>query len=248
MSCILFMTSSLGCVGWDEEKNAPCPQMFDDVNGLLTLLEERWPGPARFLFVASYEGGGKRADEYAAVLAQGFEMSGLPITDVTVLDGRNPEVVNVLDQFDVIFLSGGHVPTENRFFHAIGLAEVIRQFDGIVIGESAGSMNCADVVYASPEEAGEAVDPTYELYLYGLGLTNVNIMPHMQKVWATKLDGYDLFEDILLRDSFERPFYALPDGSFILQEEGLQILFGPGYWIDCGQVEEIGAEGEGRIL
>ena len=146
MSCTLFMTSSLGCVGWDEEKNAPCPQMFDDVNGLLTLLEERWPGPARFLFVASYEGGGKRADEYAAVMAQGFKMSGLPIADVTVLDGRNPEVVNVLDQFDVIFLSGGHVPTENRFFHAIGLAEVIRQFDGIVISESAGSKNSPDVV------------------------------------------------------------------------------------------------------
>lgn len=248
MSCTLFMTSSLGCVGWDEEKNAPCPQEFDDANGLLTLLEERWRSPARFLFVASYEGGGQKADEYAAVMAQEFTMSGLPIANVTVLDGRNPEVVNVLEQFDVIFLSGGHVPTENRFFRAIGLGEAIRQFEGIVIGESAGSMNCADVVYASPEESGEAVDPSYELYIEGLGLTNVNIMPHMQKVWATKLDGFDLFEEILLRDSFERPFYALPDGSFILQEEGLRILFGPGYWIDCGQVEEIGAEGEGRIL
>ncbi len=248
MSCTLFMTSSLGCVGWDEAKNAPCPQVFDDENGLLTLLEERWPEAARFLFVASYEGGGRQADEYAAVMAQGFEMSGLPIANVTVLDGRNPEVVQVLDQFDVIFLSGGHVPTENRFFHAIGLDEAIRQFDGIVIGESAGSMNCADVVYASPEETGEAVDPSYELYLDGLGLTDVNIMPHMQKVWSAKLDGFDLFEDILLRDSFERPFYALPDGSFIMQEDGLQILYGQGYWIDCGQVEEIGEDGEGRII
>ncbi len=248
MSCTLFLTSSLGCVGWDEVKNVPCPQAFDDENGILTLLEERWNGPARFLFVASYEKGGVKADEYAAVMARGFEMSGLPIAGVSVLDGRNPEVVNVLDQFDVIFLSGGHVPTENRFFHAIGLREAIRQFEGIVIGESAGSMNCAEIVYASPEETGEAVDPSYELYLEGLGLTDVNIMPHMQKVWATQLDGFELFEDILLRDSFERPFYALPDGSFIMQEDGLQILFGPGYWIDCGQVKEIGEVGEGRIL
>ena len=108
MSCTVFMTSSLGCVGWDEVKSVPCPQEFDDANGLLTLLEERWPAAARFLFVASYEGGGEQADEYAAVMARGFEMSGLPIANVTVLDGRNPEVVNLLDQFDVIFLSGGH--------------------------------------------------------------------------------------------------------------------------------------------
>ena len=73
MSCTLFRTSSLGCVGWDGEKDAPCPQEFDDTNGLLSLLEERWPEAARLLFVASYEGGGRQADEYAAVIGNDFE-------------------------------------------------------------------------------------------------------------------------------------------------------------------------------
>jgi len=31
-------------------------------------------------------------------------------------------------------------------------------------------MNCADTVYAQPEEPGEAVDPDYQRFIPGLGL------------------------------------------------------------------------------
>ena len=71
----------------------------------------------------------------------------------------------MLCAYDVIFLGGGHVPTQNAFFHRIGLREKIRNFDGIVIGISAGSMNSADVVYAQPELPGEAADESYQRFL-----------------------------------------------------------------------------------
>ena len=42
--------------------------------------------------------------------------------------------------YDVILLAGGHVPTQNCYFKEIDLKEKIKDFQGIVIGISAGSM------------------------------------------------------------------------------------------------------------
>ena len=54
--------------------------------------------------------------------------------------------------YDVILLGGGHVPTQNKFFKEIRLREKIKDFDGIIIAISAGSMNSADIVYCQPEK------------------------------------------------------------------------------------------------
>jgi len=51
----------------------------------------------------------------------------------------------MLYDYDVVILAGGHAPTQNAFFHKIKLKELLKIFDGIVIGISAGTMNCADV-------------------------------------------------------------------------------------------------------
>ena len=66
------------------------------------------------------------------------------------------------------------------------------------IAWSAGSMNCADIVYAGPEFEGEAVDPLYERWITGLGITNINVFPHFQSLKDEYLDGLRLIEDISL--------------------------------------------------
>lgn len=79
---------------------------------------------------------------------------------------------------DVILLGGGHVPTQNAFMERIGLKERLRKYEGLIIGWSAGSMNCAEIVYAAPKSEGEAIDPNYQRRISGLGLTKVNILLH----------------------------------------------------------------------
>lgn len=88
------------------------------------------------------------------------------------------------------------------------------------MGISAGSMNCADMVYAQPELEGEAADPSYERFIVGLGLTERNILPHYQMVKDYTLDGLRLMEEITYPDSAGREFYALEDGSYILCADG----------------------------
>ena len=45
----------------------------------------------------------------------------------------------------MLIFPGGHVPTQNAFYHRLRL----RAFSGLVIAWSAGSMNCAETVYAA---------------------------------------------------------------------------------------------------
>ena len=113
-----------------------------------------------------------------------------------------------------------------------------------MIGISAGSMNCCDQVYAQPEEPGEAIDPGYQRFITGLGLTDVMILPHYQQVKDNLVDGLRLFEDISIPDSRGQLFYVLPDGSFVLQEGPHRTLFGEAWRLRDGQMEKIAEYGE----
>ena len=150
----------------------------------------------------------------------------------------------ILDTYDVVFLGGGHVPTENEFFVRIGLRESMQKYGGLVIGISAGTMNAAEVVYAQPELEGEAVDPEYRRFINGLGLTKINILPHYQMTKNFMLDGMRLFEDITYGDSCGRRFLVLPDGSYFTSIEGQGTVWGEAYEISDGQIRLICADGE----
>ena len=144
----------------------------------------------------------------------------------------------------MVFLGGGHVPTENAFFREISLRSAFADWDGIVMGISAGSMNCAEMVYAQPEMPGEASDPSYRRFIQGLGLADFNILPHYQAVKDDYVDGLRLMEDITYRDSFGHRFYALPDGSYFLQTKDRKEIRGEAYLISEGGIRKICETGE----
>ena len=147
--------------------------------------------------------------------------SGIRTASITMLDRHNaaqtPELVK---KADWIVLCGGHVPTQNKFLHEIGLKELIQDFPGVVMGCSAGSMNCADMVYSHPELPGEAVDPNYRRWLKGLGLTHIQLVPHMEQVRYAQVDGLRLFEDVAFPDSWNHRFYTFRDGGYVIQKPG----------------------------
>lgn len=215
-------------------------------NGLIDALKEDWPAqPARCLFIAANPDDCEQNAAIADDFAKRLNESGLRVDAFDVCDAANPETpVRRLTDYDFLLLGGGHVPTENDFFREIGLFERIRDYRGIVMGISAGTMNCAEIVYAQPELEGEATDPDYRRFIPGLGLTPCQILPHFQSVKDDILDGMRLFEDITFADSFGNAFIAIPDGSFVLQRDGLPILRGKGYLVAEGQIAQICEDGE----
>lgn len=239
---VVFITSS------------PCREDVDrpvlnPANGFVDRLREALPGNCRALFICSDPDSSQLTGRFGADMAFAFACEGMPFRSYAILDGYNAEYAPELVRgSDFIILAGGHVPTQNAFFQKIHLRELLEDFDGTVMGISAGSMNAADIVYAQPEMPGESIDPDYQRFIPGLGLTDINILPHYQKVKDNFLDGARLFEDITYTDSMDHVFYALPDGSFVLTD-GLEAwVFGESRRLHNGILELLTLEGEYRNL
>jgi len=238
----LFLTSHTG--GYRKEMGKRVPRPLLDDNGLTQALAARWKNNARVLIVVSDPGDHEKNDSLQQVFCKALPMSGLTVSGVFVWDDRSGAGPRSLDAFDAVILSGGHVPTQNAFFHRIGLAALLKDYSGVVIVISAGSMNAAETVYAQPEMDGESLDPCYRRFLRGLGLTRWMLLPHYQAVKDDWLDGQRLFEDITYGDSYGREFYALPDGSYLLLENGAETICGECIRIRDGMAETICRDGE----
>ena len=223
----------------------PIPCILDCRNGFVDALTARWTPGVRCLIACADPDAFEHNDEMRDTFASAFAFHGLTYKSFDLLDARNEEdAEQLVRRSGFILLSGGHVPTENAFFQRIGLRALLEGYDGIVMGISAGSMNAADVVYAQPEEAGESVDPDYERFIPGLGLTNLNILPHYQMVGDRLLDGRRLYEDITFEDSVGHAFLVLVDGSYVLEEGERCDVCGEAYLIFSGKMMKICEEGE----
>ena len=213
---------------------------FDTKNKLVENLKERWPEHARCLLISAAPAEAAFADGMRAHMVESMEISGLPVCACDIWDDRTADFsVENLKAYDVVFLGGGHVPTQNAFFQRIGLRDKMAQYDGLVIGISAGTMNSSDLVYAQPELEGESIDPEYKRFIPGLGLTKINVLPHYQMIKDVVLDGQRVFEDISYADSMGRCFYALVDGTYILCEDGEETIWGEAYRIADGVLTQI---------
>lgn len=227
--------------------SSPCypdDPALNPANGFAEAITSALPNPCKCLFVCSSPDEPERTDGFAADMRHSFALAGVEFSGYSVLDGRNrADAAALVNDADFLILAGGHVPTQNRFFQEIGLRELLRGYKGVVMGISAGTMNSADVVYAQPELPGEAVDPQYQRFLPGLGLTGVMILPHYQMNKDDTVDGLRIYEDIACADSTGRQFYALPDGSYLYGHAGREELRGEAYLIENGSFRQITCEG-----
>ena len=238
---ILYMTSTPGGIN----RATGRPELLSNKNHFVDRLKGDWKPHSRCVLIASEPDDTKFNSAMAKTYLECFNRSGLSMDSIDVLDRREPKTVEILDRFDVVILAGGHVPTENAWFHQIKLREHLQHFRGIVIGISAGTMNCAEVVYAQPEEEGEAVNPHYQRFLEGLGLTKTKVIPHYNQTIDAVLDGKRLFQDITFPDSMGESFYCLTDGAYIRKDTKTkkEVLYGEAYLISDGEIGMISKTG-----
>lgn len=233
----LFLTSS------PFVENAEGP-ILSNANGFIDRIREALPPFPRCLFVAADPERRDLCCQFGTDVVTAFSREGILFSAFQVLDSWNgAEAPALLENADFLVLAGGHVPTQNDFLRETGLAESLKGWEGVVMGISAGSMNCAEYVYVQPEEPGESA-PDFPRWAQGLGLTGVNILPHYQKVRNNILDGLRLFEDITYADSFGNCFFALVDGSYVYQDPERLLLFGEGYVLRDGILKPLTREGE----
>ncbi len=233
----LFITSSPFIDGADRA-------ILSNANGFVDRIRSVLPPNPRALFICSDPYSHDMTCHFGADTVAAFSIAGMAFSSYHVLDDSNAEEAKkLIKKSDLIILSGGHVPTQNTFFRAIRLRELLANYHGVVMGISAGSMNMADMVYVQPEEPGES-HPSFRRFMPGLGLTTVNILPHYQKVKDNILDGKRLYEDVTFADSMGHTFFALPDNSYFYQDEQHFLLFGKAYRLRNGILEQLTWDGE----
>ena len=234
---IVYLTSSPCIDGADRA-------ILNPQNDFLDRIRCDLPVNPRCLFVASSPDDRDATCEFGAAMFCAFAEAGIHFVSYHILDRHTAhQAAELITQSDLIILAGGHVPTQNAFFKEIGLAKLLEDFPGVIMGISAGSMNAASMVYMQPECPGES-HHSFRRFTPGLGLTHVNICPHYQKVFDMELDGKRLFEDITYRDSRGHTFYALPDGSYIYIDEDQTLLCGESYRIRNGILEKLTEDGD----
>ena len=222
---------------------------FTEDNGFLAevkaALARVAPGrPPKVLLVSAAPDDQGFTDSVLKGMRDCIHASGIETAQVVMLDRRNAtQAPALVREAHWIILCGGHVPTQNRFLHEIGLRELLEGFKGVVMGCSAGSMNCAENVYSHPELPGEATDPQYRRWLKGLGLTDIQIIPHLEQVRWAQVDGLRLFEDIAFPDSWGHRFYTFRDGGYIIKKEGRPAeLRGEAFEITRGAMRRVSQE------
>lgn len=234
----LILTSSFAYFKKDDNgRRMPAP--LYTYNGFTERLKKDWITNSNVMFLPATSDDYERNDSVFGCCKKAFEMSGLSVSYMENCDDRNLNLIDNIHEMDVVILSGGHVPTQNTFFKQINLKEKLSDFKGIVLAFSAGSMNCAEMVYAGPELEGEAIDPNYKRWISGLGLTQINIYPHYDRIKNDVLDGLRVMEDITYPDSIGHEFIAMNEGTYIVIENNKQTLYGEAYRIKDGVIEMI---------
>lgn len=222
---------------------------LDKMNHLVDNLRKYWKKDARNLMITATPDNYAQNDEMIEFFGNAVKKDGFSWSAFDLWDRRAEDVSKEkLHSYDVIWLGGGHVPTQNQYFRELKLREKIEGFAGIVIGISAGTMNSADIVYAQPEHSGESVDPSYERFIKGLNLTKTMILPHYQMVKDYFLDGKRLYEDITYTDSYGQEFLVLIDGSYLLQVNGKESVWGEAYIIKDGKLLNLSEKKDSYIV
>ena len=221
---------------------------FNPENGFADRLEKAWRPDSMVLFIASQPDDYEMVDGICYELKHRLTYAGLTFSGITALDHRtSSDIIKDMSVYDAVFLSGGHVPTTNDFYHEIGLKERIKSFDGVLVGISSGSMNSASEVYAQPEMEGESA-PDFVRFREGLGLVDISIIPHYEAIKDDILDGKRLFEDITYKDSMGKTFYLLNDGSYVTKEDGRTVIHGTARMLKDGIISVISGTDEEYII
>lgn len=230
----IYLTSSL--VNYIKMNGVRVPCVMDNTNCMVDILKSICNNGTNILLVASSPEDYDKNDEMKQIMEKSFKMSDVLYHNMIMLDSRNEDdIVSYLDCSQLVILLGGHLPTQNNWFNRINLKDKIDAYDGFIIGQSAGSMNCASNVYSCPEYEEDIEN---KRWIKGLGLTSINIFPHYNKYKDIYLGNLKMIDDIVIKDSYNNPVYALNDGSFIEINSNV-IIYGECFKIYNGKISEI---------
>lgn len=232
----LFLTSEIGATV--NIKGMRFAGKIDNTYGFLDRFKACVQNYEQMLYISYTPTASDKVSDWFENTIVCLKDEGICFKKNILINGSNADRLRELIPItDVIFLSGGHLPTQNTFFQQIGLHDILKNFDGTIVAQSAGTMNCAETAYICPELPGESIDPDFNRFRPGLGLTDINIIPHYNENVNFILDGKKFYKEIIYPDTFKVPLYVLTDGSYIHIYNGIPMFYGEIHLFKCGIFE-----------
>lgn len=184
-------------------------------------------------FIASDPVNGTVTEKYAGIYLEWFKKAGIVMKDYRVLDNRigKIEMQKSIRNADAVFLMGGMTTVQYRFLKENELDISLRNYQGCVLGLSAGAINMGRISICT-KSAGHEKTEIYK----GLDLMDISVEPHFEYS-----DRTAILEE--LRDISENTdIYAMCDKSAIVcRDSEPWHFYGDIYRVNRGSISKITA-------
>jgi dipeptidase E len=233
---IRYLTSDFG--NYEKKDGQKITHPIDNINGIVDQFKNDIKKFNKVVFVASnMNNPTEKVMEYANIFFDSLKMVGIEFADYLVLDGSKiNEADKYIDGADLIFLCGGDTYNQHVFFEAMNLKSLLENYQGVLVGQSAGALNMPLNVFNSPEEMEES-EP---VFFDGLGLVDINIEPHFEYD-ISNFDAAKKYQrEAIIKESFNRPIYGQVNKSHIrIDEDNKAVIYGETYLIENGNIVKI---------
>ncbi len=119
----------------------------------------------------------KTFSTYVPAFTEHFKKIGITFDDVKVVtpEVTSEEAQNWVSDSDLVMLMGGNPFLQRDLFKSKGLTELLKNYDGVIIGMSAGAMNMSKYIIITPCSAEY---PEFQIE-EGLNLSDISVYPHI---------------------------------------------------------------------
>lgn len=238
----IILASGLGTTDKDEtgvRRSVPISKLNNYRANLVKFIPEY----KRVVYVANNPTEHAVNDERGGMAFTALEFTGLKFAEKIILDGRNTDRARaILTRADLVFLAGGEIECQKKFFDEIKLKSILLEHGGLTVGGSAGAMNLCETVFNFPETPAEALKRNKKnIFTTGLGFFDGIIVPHFNaETMSYALEAeIDVMKDYIIPKSFGREFLLMPENSYILLNNGKIEYFGDFYKITDGVIRKI---------
>ena len=233
---IKILTSDFG--NYEKINGEKITHPMSNKNGIVNQLKESLKAKNKVVFISSdINSTHESVSPYARIFFDSMEMVDITFNEYLMIEGTNYDKASeYIEGADLVFLCGGDTYNQYKLFSKMNLKQILSNYSGSVMGQSAGALNMAVDVFNSPEEKEESEPIFYK----GLGLTTINIEPHF-KLDDTNFDDKEKFQrDVIIKESYNRPIYGQCNGSHIfINDDNVATIYGETYLIMNGKIEKI---------
>ncbi len=114
---------------------------------------------------------------YVPAFIKHFKRINIEFENINILtpNTTTEEARNWIENSDMVFLMGGNPFVQKQLLESKGLTKLLKNYDGVVLGISAGAMNMSKYIIITPcsEEY-----PKFQIE-DGLNLSNISVYPHI---------------------------------------------------------------------